>query len=607
MSRLSVSNSEQLPALLHSCIAAAQKSGQRALITLNGAPGDWSKHFASTNRFRFVTSVIGSKRIDRADQITAVLGSENKVIVYQCGTKLDAGLLAAAAGSLRVGGLLLLDMTPDVGEEKQRSIEARHFMKRFDRLLQQAADNNPHLIMQVSLSAKNRIHRPKPAGPESSGPRSSSPVSIDPVSFDPVSSTQTPFMSPLISPGSADDSDPSIEALAEQDRALNMAIDHLHAHETSCIVITGARGRGKSTLLARLADYLSQTGTSFKVTANHESALRSFRKHFTGCFAEFWKSPQSEAVTDPTTLLVDEASNFSISALSEMLDSCQKIVFSTTTEGYENAGRAFPVRFIDQLESSKKSVLTLPLESPWRWRPGDVLDRLINDLLLINHPDSKHYLETRRSALSGLNHRKIIRQVLQQELATDDNLLFQIYSLFTENHYQSSVKDLHHMLDSTHLQVWVLEIDGLILAALLVDLEGGIDTKLHAQIVDGKRRLPHQLLPQMLARKSGTTSVLDKHYARVVRIAVVPETRRKRLASNLVSQVEKALMKGTWQIDAIGASFANDSASMAFWQANGFVQFHAGQRVNPRTGTHSVFVIKSGDQTIQRALSVCLA
>ena len=55
-------------------------------------------------------------------------------------------------------------------------------------------------------------------------------------------------------------------------------------------------------------------------------------------------------------------------------------------------------------------------------------------------------------------------------------------------------------------------------------------------------------------------------------------------------------------VKAIGASFANDSASVKFWRRNGYTTFHKGYRKNPRTGKHAVAVLKSQDATICKSL-----
>ena len=55
-------------------------------------------------------------------------------------------------------------------------------------------------------------------------------------------------------------------------------------------------------------------------------------------------------------------------------------------------------------------------------------------------------------------------------------------------------------------------------------------------------------------------------------------------------------------IHALGASLAADPISLAFWEANGFIEFHRGFRLNPRTGRHAVAVIKSLDKSVHEVV-----
>jgi tRNA(Met) C34 N-acetyltransferase TmcA len=55
-------------------------------------------------------------------------------------------------------------------------------------------------------------------------------------------------------------------------------------------------------------------------------------------------------------------------------------------------------------------------------------------------------------------------------------------------------------------------------------------------------------------------------------------------------------------IDAIGASFANDTASVEFWRENGYTTFHKGYRKNPRTGEQAIAVLRSKGPLVSRSL-----
>jgi len=161
-------------------------------------------------------------------------------------------------------------------------------------------------------------------------------------------------------------------------------------------------------------------------------------------------------------------------------------------------------------------------------------------------------------------------------------------------------------LDGDSLQLWVLEsaARGNLLALALITLETPLPSELHTDIVNKRRRLPHHLLPQLMAQSANTVSALEHSYARVIRISVSERHRRLGLGSALLSLIEENLLsaENDTAVDAIGASFANEISSHSFWKANDYTVFHEGFRKNPRTGKHAVAVLKTLDQDLTMVL-----
>jgi len=139
-----------------------------------------------------------------------------------------------------------------------------------------------------------------------------------------------------------------------------------------------------------------------------------------------------------------------------------------------------------------------------------------------------------------------------------------------------------------------------LVGVLLIEIEGSIDPVLHPDILSRSRRLPNQLLPQLLAQTADRSDALHKRYARVLRIAVTQQWRRQGLATALLGKVDFSMAKA---VDAVGASFAADSHTLAFWKKLGFIEFHRGYRANPRTGRRAVSVLRSMDVTISNTLT----
>lgn len=572
-----VSNSDQLIRFLESRQSLALAKGQRAVVVIDETPAGWSQRFADEHGFRIESSELTDRQTDRADRITGILGTENQLAVYQLGRQPDAGILAALAGSLRVGGVLLLDIgkrcsigppawsgTSHSGNKQNES----NSRKRFNRLLARYLSDQPSLFTRLQVeSGFSDGNSVQPASTKQS--------------LCPADSTRHY----------------AAAAISEQNLLLDRVQQHLGNHSSSSILICGRRGRGKSALLARIATWLDRQGKDFAITSNHKAALQSYRHHYSGQVDRFI-SHIDALHRSHEILLVDEAGNFSIKQLNRYANINDHIVFASTTEGYENAGRALTVRFAEQLKSRHKPHLNLQPEQPWRWNTGDQLERFIDELSLANQPVHDEPAEPPPHVLQAPGDAFVCLEVSQEQLAINEKLLLQVYTLLAEHHYQSSAKDWQHWLDGQSLRVWIQTLQGRVIGALVVELEGDIDASLHSAILNGERRLPHQLLPQLLAKQSRDASVLTKRFARVVRIAVVPERRRQGLATAMLRHVEDTLMGHSPIVSAMGASFANDLTSVAFWIHNDYHRFHQGLRINPRSGTYSVAVLKSIDCSI---------
>ena len=78
---------------------------------------------------------------------------------------------------------------------------------------------------------------------------------------------------------------------------------------------------------------------------------------------------------------------------------------------------------------------------------------------------------------------------------------------------------------------------------------------------------------------------------------LIQELRRHGLATALLANVTTRM---TTPVDAIGASFAADGHTIAFWKNQGYTEFHRGFRANPRTGRNAVAMLRSFDPTTRQ-------
>ena len=582
-------------------IESASTQGTRSLLFINNVSGQELEKFSGLIGSAFIPATSPS---DRSDRISALLGSERRSACIQFAQQPDLGLLAALAGTIHIGGLLVVginiqqklydigDADSDVSSSEQASLFSNHSRstERFIRLVANAAADRPDNVQCVSLA--------------------------DTLLMDEGSKlSDLPFFSCITFPHTIDRKQLSHnpDAVAEQDNLYEQACNHCNTYKSSCVVIRGLRGRGKSHLLARLASHFKNTGVAFSITARHKSALQEFSRSFPSAI-DHYLSPEAATGSSVQTLLVDEAANLSISQLTTYLKIYSQVVLCTTSEGYENAGRAIDVQLLQQWGNSSKHLLELAPRHPWRWKAGDPLEQFIDSLCLYKRDNYRLPGDrTPRLATSTATQSQhfSVRKIDTEELAHDETLLRNIVELLFATHYQSTTKDITHLLDAPSLELWIQEHDKAVAGVLWMEREGEIPSALHEPIVSKQRRLPNQLLPQLLAQTANDGRALSKQYIRVVRLAVASQFRRQGLASRLLEEVthsSQGSMNGiaAMTADAIGASFSSDKGSRSFWQHHGYKEFHHGFRTNPRTGQRAIACLRAFDTCCQMVLDEAL-
>jgi len=593
-----VINHNDADTLIGRFVDNAQASGNRAMIVLRATPAGWLEQLASHYDCTYIAE---ESNVDRGDRINALLGTERDMAVVELSHKPDLGLLAAAAGTIRAGGVIIIGTgarsdyrKPGQTETSLYAHETSHSTRRLQNLAASLSVSYPHIIAYLQTASAECT--------------TTGATRIDSRCSDSVA-TYNRFK-PVI-PAAVEH---QTNAAAEQDRLLETSCRHLSDHDNTLVVITGRRGRGKSTLLARIALYLETSGKDFRVTAMSRSALYSLgRNHGTTIIDRFVCS-EDASLSACETLLVDEAASLSLNLLQHYARHCRHLILCSTTEGYEASGRAFDIRFMSELDGFGKAVLHVEPKLPWRWQADDPLEQFI-DQLLINHCRKTEAISVidryrnPRIASAGC----VIKRITQKELVENEAKLAAVHNLLCDAHYQSSTKDLTHLLDAPSLHLWAQILDNQVVGVLLMEAEGQIDPELHDDIVARRRRLPNQLLPQLLAQTADNGAALHLAFARVVRVAVIPQLRRQGLATALVEAASKALINPTRTaysiagFDAIGASFASDAGSVAFWKQLEFKEFHRGFRANPRTGKTAVTVLRCNDEVVSRVLSEAIA
>lgn len=280
--------------------------------------------------------------------------------------------------------------------------------------------------------------------------------------------------------------------------------------------------------------------------------------------------------------MVDEAAAIPAALLGQWLSAFPRIAFATTVHGYEGSGRGFALRFRDTLERLTPQWKALALKAPIRWRTGDPLEAMINQLLLLKAP-----LPIAQQVGGEVVTKLIERASLSQQDAT----LEKLFGLLVQSHYRTSPNDLRQLLDGPGTAVRIIGQENEPQAVLVTREEGGFAPALANQVARGERRPQGHLLAQSLATHAGSRDALTARWRRVARIATHPERRRQGLGRALLEDdIADAKRQG---IALYGATFGAEASLLRFWLAQGFMPVRLGVSRETATGEFAVMVAKA--------------
>lgn len=362
------------------------------------------------------------------------------------------------------------------------------------------------------------------------------------------------------------------------------------------LVVRADRGRGKSTALGRAAAALLQDKwDTVLVTAPRPEAVEQL---FVAAQADWPGAVRDGHVLrregrslrflpadvllrerpEAGLVLVDEAAGLPAPLLEAILTGWPRVVFSTTVHGYEGTGRGFDVRFRDVLDRQTPQWQRIALSQPIRWADGDPFETLVNRLFLL---DARSATGARTDAALQLE------SVRPDQLDTET--LGAAFGLLTDAHYRTTPGDLRQWLDDTRADSWLARAGGAagpVVGVLWVTREGNLSAPLAQAVMQGKRRLRGHLLPQSLASHGGIADAATLNVARVVRIAVLPEWRRRGVGRALLEAARKhATAQG---IDLFGTSFGATQPLLDFWRQSGMTPLRLGLHQSASSGEHTL-------------------
>ncbi len=389
----------------------------------------------------------------------------------------------------------------------------------------------------------------------------------------------------------------------EQREAVAAVLHVVQGHRRRPLVLVADRGRGKSAAMGMAAATLmTDASRRILVTAPRRSAADKVFEHAQGALslatqehdrlvcgkAELIFCAPDQLVAELPEcdlLLVDEAAAIPVALLKKMLRHYSRIVFASTVHGYEGSGRGFDLRFRNDLDEQAPGWRRMRLSQPIRWAEQDPLESFaFNALLLAANPVATEALAGWRA--QDTQYMFYDRQVLAQEPAR----LAQVFGLLVNAHYRTSPNDLIQLLDQPGLHLLLALWQEQVIAAVLLNEEGGLPAPLAAQVFRGERRAQGHLLAQTLAAHGRFPFAAERRYARIQRIAVHDALRRQGVATALIAAATRQAQD--WKLDFLGVSFSADAELAAFWRKRGLTSVRLGFTRETSSGLHSLVMLE---------------
>ncbi|MEH6344674.1 MAG: GNAT family N-acetyltransferase [Bermanella sp.] len=380
-------------------------------------------------------------------------------------------------------------------------------------------------------------------------------------------------------------------------------------HSHFCHVISADRGRGKSYLLGKLIrahqNLNEDNGIKYYITAPNKAASQAAftslaQDSNSNCSHALTFIPPEEVlgiVRENDVLVIDEAASLPIGLLIKCSNKLNKLIFASTTHGYEGTGKGFQIRFFKHLSSltPQKMIEHHTLTTPVRYSANDPLENWLFDAFCLNSEPAG--LEMDATKISQPH----VRAISQQQLSQNNQLLEEVFGLLIQAHYQTRPSDLRDILDAKGFKIFGLfnqpetNTQNTLLAICLLASEGPIrnsstNPTIQEDILNGLRRPKGHLTPQVLTHHMGLQEALKLKGARIIRIATLPNLQQQNLGSTLLSAIKEQL--SGQQYDYLGSSYANTEDVSGFWQKNGYSCVRIGSKLDSASGTHSALVIK---------------
>lgn len=525
---------------------------------------------------------VGAHQTTPQAKVKSRLGTESDVLVMDAYSGFDPDAFAAASGSVRGGGWIII-LAPGPDDWPHYPDPAGKRLLVYPKSIEELSGRFIQRFVTQLLGYKQLIHIHQ-VGEQTQN--------LDDLKADLKKDFGIPHQ------------DGRIEPTEEQQGVIDALMKVATGHRRRPLVLTADRGRGKSTAMGMAAAALIQGGRKrILVTApayaavemlfaNAQALLPHAKWHKNRLLCdegtiEFLTVDELLGQTETCDLLlVDEAAAIPLHRLRRLLQKYSRIAFSSTVHGYEGTGRGFALRFSRDLKELTPQWKQLNITTPVRWAENDPVEDWLFDALLMSSEPAAIAAGTSVDADAVK-----VALVERDELLRDEALLSDIMGLMMLAHYQTRPFDLRNLLDGPELQIWLMKYQDRLVASAWVALEGGFGKELSRDVYQGQRRPHGHLLAQSLTAHAGYEMAAIHSYARIMRIVVHPDLVKQGLGSALINRVAVHYEKEG--LDFIGASFAASPELISFWRKNNFLPVRMGVKRDSASGSHSVIMLKA--------------
>ncbi|MCH8502119.1 MAG: GNAT family N-acetyltransferase [Aliidiomarina sp.] len=379
----------------------------------------------------------------------------------------------------------------------------------------------------------------------------------------------------------------------DQTQALNALNQGLEQPQAAAVILA-PRGRGKSTVLGLWMKSAPAT-SSFVLCAPSRKQAQSVFQYLDQRSIKFIAPDQLLTVKlDPSTwLVIDEAASVPAHVLLNVALKHPRLVLSSTTEGYESAGRGFLFRFLKQLPDHYSSINSINLRQPVRWSSADSLEKVINRSFCLTTTEYTYVAKQSNSPAFELDDDDpSIDYQFCHASALEPEVIEAAFQLLMAAHYQTSPNDLKLLLDDAKQKLLIQFYQDQVVGVCWLCEEGPLPQSIHHAILQGKRRPPGALLPQALAFGLRVESALMSACVRIVRITIGDALQDLGLGSRLLQQI-----KLHYPNHLRGTSFGLNADLHRFWQRNNYLPVRMGNHIDSAAGLPAgLYVDASGVQ-----------